>query len=340
MALVITQVASMTGSDPSDLTSYTTPSWTPNAGSLYILVLYPVQNSGAQLPAVSGNGMTWDRVGSVGGEYGGAGSGRAIWMFKAVAATPSAGAITINFSPTSMLGCGWQLIEITGADTGGTNGSNAIVQAIQSLGSSSTTGGGLTLAAFGSANNEALAAFSHGFNETSTVGTGYTALGNAGYTPPAMGCLSEHKLNDTGPTATWATSSPWGAIAVEVKAATGSPPANTVAPAVTGTAQVGSTLATDNGTWTGAPTSYSYQWKRADDAGFTLNVTNIGANQNQYLLTATEQGKYVRCVVTATNANGSTGANSNIVGPIAAAPAGGTPDKVLHIGAHANVRIL
>lgn len=88
-----------------------------------------------------------------------------------------------------------------------------------------------------------------------------------------------------------------------------SAPSNSVAPAVTGTAQVGQTLTTTDGTWTGSPTSYSYQWQRADDSGFTTNVTSIGSNQNTFTLTVSESGKYVRCQVTATNAGGSATAN-------------------------------
>lgn len=107
----------------------------------------------------------------------------------------------------------------------------------------------------------------------------------------------------------------WSMSAFEAMAAA-SAPVNTVAPAVTGTVQVGQTLTTTDGTWTGSPTSYAYQWKRADNVGFTTNVTNIGTNQNTFVLTASESGKYVRCVVTATNAGGSTDANSNIVGDV------------------------
>lgn len=106
----------------------------------------------------------------------------------------------------------------------------------------------------------------------------------------------------------------WSTVAMTINGIAS--PSNTVAPSVTGTAQVGQTLTTTNGTWTGSPTGYAYQWQRADDSGFTTNVTNIGSDQNTFVLTASESGKYVRCVVTATNAGGSTAANSNVVGDV------------------------
>jgi hypothetical protein len=51
-------------------------------------------------------------------------------------------------------------------------------------------------------------------------------------------------------------------ITFGVSLPSGSPPVNTVAPAVTGTATQGQTLTTDNGTWTNTPTGYTYQWQR------------------------------------------------------------------------------
>lgn len=82
-------------------------------------------------------------------------------------------------------------------------------------------------------------------------------------------------------------------------------PVNTVAPVVTGTATVLSTLSCSTGTWTGAPSpSYTYQWQR--------NGSNIsGANSSTYALKSADIGTTVRCVVTATNAAGSVSANSN-----------------------------
>lgn len=87
----------------------------------------------------------------------------------------------------------------------------------------------------------------------------------------------------------------------------GNAPVNTVAPAITGTAQEGQTLTCSTGTWSGSPT-YTYQWKR--------NGSNIGSATNStYLLVNADVGQSILCTVTATNALGSSNANSNTVTP-------------------------
>jgi len=92
----------------------------------------------------------------------------------------------------------------------------------------------------------------------------------------------------------------------------GSRPVNTVAPVVSGTATVGQTLSTTNGTWTEASaiTSFTYQWQRN-------NVNISGATSSSYILVEADYNTNIRCVVTATNAAGTASANSNSVGPIA-----------------------
>jgi hypothetical protein len=84
-------------------------------------------------------------------------------------------------------------------------------------------------------------------------------------------------------------------------------PANTVAPVVSGIGYVGQTLATTNGTWTGNPApTFAYQWQR--------NGSNIGgATASTYVVTLADEGVPVRCVVTATNSEGSASANSNAI---------------------------
>ena len=89
-------------------------------------------------------------------------------------------------------------------------------------------------------------------------------------------------------------------------------PVNTVAPALSGTAQEGQTLTCSTGTWTGTPIiTYTYQWKR--------NGSNIGSATNStYTLVTADVGQSIKCTVTATNGAGSVNADSNTVVPVSA----------------------
>lgn len=83
-------------------------------------------------------------------------------------------------------------------------------------------------------------------------------------------------------------------------------PTNTVVPTITtdGTPQVGETITTDNGTFTGdAVITYAYQW-------FAGGVAIVGATAATYDLTAAEVGKIITVRVIATNASGSASAFS------------------------------
>ena len=97
-----------------------------------------------------------------------------------------------------------------------------------------------------------------------------------------------------------------------ITAQTFTAPVNTVAPAITGTAQEGQTLTSSTGTWTGNPTpTYSYQWKR--------NGSNIGSATNStYTLVTADVGQSIKCMVTATNAISAVNADSNTVTPTSA----------------------
>lgn len=89
-------------------------------------------------------------------------------------------------------------------------------------------------------------------------------------------------------------------------------PTNTVAPTVTGTAVVGQTLSTTDGTWTGTtPITYSYQWYRGASA-------ISGATSSTYTLVQADAGNLsnIKCKVDADNAAGSASADSNTVARI------------------------
>ncbi|HZQ82490.1 MAG TPA: hypothetical protein VFB25_11005 [Gaiellaceae bacterium] len=95
---------------------------------------------------------------------------------------------------------------------------------------------------------------------------------------------------------------------VLVTSAFAAAPANSSPPSVSGTPKVGQTLTVSNGTWSGSPTNYSYQWQRC--TGSTChNIT--GENGNTYVVRGADVGHTLRAVVTAANADGISTANSN-----------------------------
>ncbi|MBI5088079.1 MAG: hypothetical protein HZB15_04215, partial [Actinobacteria bacterium] len=81
-------------------------------------------------------------------------------------------------------------------------------------------------------------------------------------------------------------------------------PTNVTAPTVSGTVVLNGRLSLSVGTWTGAPTSFTYQWLRCDGAG--ENCAPIGtATGTSYTLTSADAGSRIRVEVTASNGSGS-----------------------------------
>ena len=88
------------------------------------------------------------------------------------------------------------------------------------------------------------------------------------------------------------------------------PPANTVAPSLSGTAQDGKVLTAAKGTWTGVgPITYAYQWQASADGGSSW-ADIAGATATTFTPPAGSAGTQVRVLVTATNGGGATQAAS------------------------------
>ena len=85
------------------------------------------------------------------------------------------------------------------------------------------------------------------------------------------------------------------------------PPVNTVAPAISGTVTVGSTLTCTAGTWTGEPTiTYAYQWQYA-----RTGTAIAGATSSTYVINVEDKNRTLNCKVTATNISASVSATSS-----------------------------
>ena len=95
-----------------------------------------------------------------------------------------------------------------------------------------------------------------------------------------------------------------GSGIVVIRYTTPAAPTNTAAPVISGTTRTGSTLSIASDAWTGSPTSFTYQWKRATTSGGSY--TNIGsATSSTYVLTDDDINKYIKVSVIATNGIGS-----------------------------------
>jgi hypothetical protein len=88
------------------------------------------------------------------------------------------------------------------------------------------------------------------------------------------------------------------------------PPVNSVLPVISGNPQVGSTLTTTTGTWSGSPT-FTFQWL---SGGSPIS----GATSQTFVPTSAQIGDLISVTVTATNGGGSVPATSSTVGPVTA----------------------
>jgi hypothetical protein len=106
-------------------------------------------------------------------------------------------------------------------------------------------------------------------------------------------------------------------------------PVNSVAPALSGTAEVGQALSCTQGTWAGdgplspsdvvGPLSFAYQWLRA-------GMAITGASAASYTAQAADVGHPLSCQVTATGAYGNArGTSAQSASVAAASPGAGTP---------------
>jgi hypothetical protein len=96
-------------------------------------------------------------------------------------------------------------------------------------------------------------------------------------------------------------------------------PTNTGLPSVTGVANVGQTLTSDDGSWASRYlVSWSEAWLRCDGSGGSCAAT--GGSGTQYVVADADKGYTLRSQVTATNPAGSTVVSSNPTAAVPGAP--------------------
>ena len=161
------------GGSSSTAASAITSSTTPTADSL-VLVSVGTTAASFTAPTITGNGMTWVVVAtSTNGGYN-------MSVLRGLSASPSAGAMTIDFAGNDQTRIGWTVEEFASVNTGGSNGSAAVVQSnttSSSMGDTNLTPA-IALSTFGTSTNAAFGAIVGATNVATLIapGAGMTEL--------------------------------------------------------------------------------------------------------------------------------------------------------------------
>ena len=166
MAIATAETVSGTATSASSISA---ASWTPGANDL--ILVWVACRSTVTVSSVSGNGITFSKVvedlESPQGQC-------TLSLWRGMATSPSAGQITATLSGTANAAV-MVAHRITGADTGGTNGSGAIgASAIANTGATDTASPSVSVTTT-AANSRVYGGATHR-SRTYTVGTGETAI--------------------------------------------------------------------------------------------------------------------------------------------------------------------
>ncbi len=86
-------------------------------------------------------------------------------------------------------------------------------------------------------------------------------------------------------------------------------------PSIVGVPGVGQVLRASTGTWSGAPTAYTFRWESCDDQGGGCAARQDG-RRSQYTVRGDDAGRRLRVVVTASNEDGRADAASSLTAPV------------------------
>src|SRR5207245_8219322 len=94
----------------------------------------------------------------------------------------------------------------------------------------------------------------------------------------------------------WPARSPQSAVVAQAP----QPPASIAPPTIAGEAREGQTLTATAGEWSGAPTSFAYQWLRCDAGGANCNPVEA-ATASSYQVAGADVGSARKSVVKGKN---------------------------------------
>lgn len=208
--MAITRTDKFSNQDSTNQQNFTTASLTATANKLYILGVLTYDGTGLTV-SVTGGGLTWDSIAQTTST-----GGVRMSVFRALSASPGAGAaLTIDAGGT-VSGCAWDVQEFDGIDTSGSNGAGAIAQSKVN----DNTGTSLTVT-FDSAiggSNAVYAALGHDIQQAGTPGGSYGTTNEQQLVTEGVTFNGIYLLpGTTTPSVSWAGSTDNAGVAVEIK---------------------------------------------------------------------------------------------------------------------------
>lgn len=192
---------------------------TYTAGRLYLLTLCSradaVQPTISSIGVPASSGMVWTIIGAA-NDFDASGSRRTMFLYRAMPTSTQTGGFTITWGATQTAKT-WNVDEIDGMDTSGTQGSGAIVQQVPGSASGATSLS-ITLAAFSSTNNATYGAFGNAGEGALSAGTGFTRFGNQQLAGEA-GLATEFRADNDTSVDMSGSLMDIGGIAIEIKQA-------------------------------------------------------------------------------------------------------------------------
>ena len=220
MAIAVTAISAVASTVNS--ATYAINSFTPVANRLYILAIESSHAANAVDPTITPSNTGLNYVKIVARPWSTSSANQStlsIWR----AMKPSGlttGVDTIDFATIVQTGCTYSLIELTGIDTSGTDGSGAIVQSNSAFDDTTTaTAINVTLAALANANNIGYSAAGVNANITQTPGHSETKIDDLGHTLPSYALQTQWLINTATLGTTFVAGQNSGIAAIEIAAA-------------------------------------------------------------------------------------------------------------------------
>lgn len=190
--------------------TYDTAVIDPADNALILVAVGNAINSAPVPTGIAGNGLTYTAIGNVNFHTSNA---RRVSLWRAMGTGLSAGIATITF-PGAQTSANWAVIECTGVDTSGTNGSGAVVQFDTSTAAAAVTITN-TLAALASAESAHVCVTATSINGAQGDDAQFDGLSDQAIGTGANSLSTQWAINETDCTTTMGSSNV-GSISIEV----------------------------------------------------------------------------------------------------------------------------